>query len=467
MTEQHLKTANYTRRIPVRELRPSGWRTRIADHATESGLNPITEQLERMRHDTCDCMIWFMLRLMAIYRGLCTWKRDVKRACKRVPVKAAHRDLAGANLVVNGIWYVSNHTGMLFGATSAGAGWHRMVNLPMAILRAVVRVLLGRYVDDLFGADSPDCEVDGGMCVDVVFQLFGIPLDPKKSFNFTEAMSLLGILLRPDPAAGVVHVSIEEEKARRWSAELQHIETAGRWDPTQAGKMAGRLSFACCVAAGKKGRGYIGASHAQQHDPLPLVALSIRMRRSLHFWRWYLEERPPTLRHVQAGHRARTWMWADAACLSRGLGVVLYAQERWWYTTTKTPEKLIRDLLPRKDNQINFQEMLAMVIGLTTFITLLQGSLLLTFCDNDGVRAATQKASGGSPEVAHLVSHVWKTCALRHVVMYVARVESHANVADAPSRHDFQGVSALRATFVPAVLPASAQDIWAGDQPVA
>ena len=32
-----------TRRIPVREERAKGWRTRIVDHETESGINLVTE----------------------------------------------------------------------------------------------------------------------------------------------------------------------------------------------------------------------------------------------------------------------------------------------------------------------------------------------------------------------------------------------------------------------------------------
>ena len=31
-----------TRRIPVREERAKGWRTRVVDHETESGVNPAT-----------------------------------------------------------------------------------------------------------------------------------------------------------------------------------------------------------------------------------------------------------------------------------------------------------------------------------------------------------------------------------------------------------------------------------------
>ena len=122
-------------------------------------------------------------------------------------------------------------------------------------------------------------------------------------------------------------------------------------------------------------------------------------------------------------------------------------------------------LLERRDQQIGFQEMLAMVLGIATFTDLLRGTLLLNFCDNDGVRVSTQKGGGASPEVSHLVSHVWRTCASEQIALYVARVESHANLADAPSRGHFEDLRTLGATYVKAVLPPWAQDLWAFSVP--
>ena len=44
--------------------------------------------------------------------------------------------------------------------------------------------------------------------------------------------------------------------------------------------------------------------------------------------------------------------------------------------------------------------------------------------------------------------------------VYVARVESHSNVADAPSRLDFQLMRKLGAMEVAPVLPACAFQLW-------
>ena len=76
----------------------------MADHATESALNLVTEQLEKMRHDTCDVMVWLLLQLQRQFGPVRSWKRDVKRAFKRVPVRVQHHDLAGS------VWRVGTRT---------------------------------------------------------------------------------------------------------------------------------------------------------------------------------------------------------------------------------------------------------------------------------------------------------------------------------------------------------------------
>ena len=52
--EADLDTWTFTRRFPLRESRAKGWRTRVADHATESPLNPATAPCDRVQHDTVE-----------------------------------------------------------------------------------------------------------------------------------------------------------------------------------------------------------------------------------------------------------------------------------------------------------------------------------------------------------------------------------------------------------------------------
>ena len=123
------------------------------------------------------------------------------------------------------------------------------------------------------------------------------------------------------------------------------------------------------------GRAYLPPFHAQQHQPLPDDGLSVRFRRASKWWEWYLSERPPAVRRPVHHYRKRCYMWTDAAGASKGLAAVLWFEGRFYFTAAKTPDHVWTQFIPRGDNQIGCQEMLAVVLGLCTFADLIRDSL--------------------------------------------------------------------------------------------
>ena len=83
-----------TRRIPVREERAKGWRARVVDHETESGVNPATCLVDKMRHRTLDVRVAILLAFMLAGIMPEQWKRDISKAFRRVPVDAIHLEFA-------------------------------------------------------------------------------------------------------------------------------------------------------------------------------------------------------------------------------------------------------------------------------------------------------------------------------------------------------------------------------------
>ncbi|CAK0831274.1 unnamed protein product, partial [Prorocentrum cordatum] len=154
----HARDYLLTRRIPVREERNGEWKTRVADHGTESAVNLATGMGDATRHDTVDLMVEIMRSFIRRQVPFKSWKRDVKRAFRRFPIRGSHSDLAGSVWACNGQPWFSRHVGMPFGPTSAGASWHRGSNTVMAAMRTLLRIAAGRYVVDIFGADAVDCD---------------------------------------------------------------------------------------------------------------------------------------------------------------------------------------------------------------------------------------------------------------------------------------------------------------------
>ena len=75
--EVDLSRINITRRIPVRELRSKGWRTRPVDHATESMINDATRPSDRVRHDNIDVLVRILVSFVSACTPAMMWKRDI------------------------------------------------------------------------------------------------------------------------------------------------------------------------------------------------------------------------------------------------------------------------------------------------------------------------------------------------------------------------------------------------------
>ena len=146
-----LSQVSLTRRIPVRELRAKGWRTRTVDHATESLINDATKPTDRVRHDTVDVLITILLSFLAAARSPRMWKRFVSEAFRRCPIAEAPLDLSWVIFMALGRTWVSQHLGMPFGAASAvclASDWEPL-GLGCSHNGACS---LSRYLDDVLGA---------------------------------------------------------------------------------------------------------------------------------------------------------------------------------------------------------------------------------------------------------------------------------------------------------------------------
>ena len=74
-----------TRRLPVREERQKGMRTRSVDHFTESGINPATRPQDALTHETVDHFISLLVTYMSVGVAPLMWKRDVAKAFRKSP----------------------------------------------------------------------------------------------------------------------------------------------------------------------------------------------------------------------------------------------------------------------------------------------------------------------------------------------------------------------------------------------
>ena len=107
------------------------------------------------------------------------------------------------------------------------------------------------------------------------------------------------------------------------------------------------------------------------------------------------------------------------------------------------------------------QECLGVALALETFRGSLEHNLWTAFEDNMGVLHALTQGSGGGAEVNQLAGALWLDLAHSQIALNLRRVESHANIADGPTRDRFDMIEHCAAQWVEPRLPPCARDIWA------
>ena len=240
---------------------------------------------------------------------------------------------------------------------------------------------------------------------------------------------------------------------------MRRIIHAGILLPHHALKLAGRLTSAVTMSLDRVGRAFVKPFYAQAYDPYQRI--SAMLERACVWWIEYLSFRPPHTFRVECC-RPLIWMWTDASGESRLLGAVCLkivgGMSSWFYTALNTPHAIWDQLIDRGDHQIGYQEFLAVLLGYASFR--LNDVLMFAFIDNQGVLRSILKGSSRHPEMNMGVGKFWLDMAQFQIACYVGRVESSANIADGPSRNEFELLTALSAVYVPPKLPEWAWQVW-------
>ena len=316
-------------------------------------------------HDTVDTLIECVAYFMRAQVEVELWKRDVSKAFRRLPISHQHHDLCWVAFLVHGIGYAAAHRGMPFGTISAVYAWHRVGGFLLAIVRRMFLAPGGRFVDDFFGCNRRGVKLTGGHCLSIIATLVGLPCDPLKDAHFVQEMTVLGALVSVDVPRYGVSVAVSQDKAERWCRQLDRMLADGTCDPGQASKFAGRFSFAVSVSCDRVGRAFVKPFYAQAHSPLVGHRISMRMRLAAEWWRSFLKLRMPPF--VPCVKREHVLVWTDTAGESSWLAAVLCVQGKWFWTRYQVTQELWSLFIPRADDQIMMQELLAIPLAYETF----------------------------------------------------------------------------------------------------
>ena len=252
--------------------------------------------------------------------------------------------------------------------------------------------------------------------------------------------------------------------------------------PGQAAKIVGKLNFANQLAHGRFGRAFLRPLIRCIHAPLQDNMVSEWTLRVIQWWidvlrqeavEWQCMRIQPSYQAQLGGasllrpicDRKVVVSWTDAASTTRLLSAVFFDGGKFEYTRMEAPAQVLDDLVQRNDGMIGVLELLAVLLVLETWKEALQYARWQAYIDNDGVLYSIINASSRASDVNLLVGKLWKSLHTLSTDLTAFRIESKANIGDAPSRlsdeEELHDLKYLGATFVKPRLPPFLFSVWA------
>ena len=438
-------------RFPVSQPKQDGSvKIRPVDDGTRAGINAATTPSEKLTVDGVD-------RVLAACRAFydahgyapVLWKADVDAAYRRIPLAPGHAFAAWSAFLAKGRIWVSQHRALPFGAAGSVYGWDRVAAFIRHAARRLVRIPAGRYVDDYFAPDAPG-SVAHGMAVfaRLVRAILGPGSIASNKLEWGRMLVLLGISFAF--SAQGIHCCPSEDKIYKWTAVIRRALAFGALEPGAASKLAGALSWASQSLFKRLGRAFLRPLFAQQHGSCPRIKGPLRI--ALTWWLEILESGVHEVAAWEAQLMDAAHLFADARSTPPRVAAVLFARGSAWYTDWEPDAAIMRLFYQRSDNQIMSLELLAIAVAMSSFRHLLPRTAIEIFSDNRGAEQAMARGSARQFDHTCLVHGVWAMAAELAASVWVHRVPSSANIADPPSREDYDLVRRIEAKFVEPVL---------------
>ena len=399
---------------------------RAVDDETGSGTNSTTQPTAKLHCDGADALVSAAVLFTKLTGEVPSfWKADVDKAYRRLPVAPEQRWLLGVAFKHFGTTWIAQHNAMPFGSVASVHAWDRVGAFLRHVGRKLLKLPLGRYVDDFFAVDrEADAEHAMECFARVTRAILGEEALAKAKLEQGRPLGVLGLLFTADNEG--VSVRVNEDKTQKLLKELEDCLKKGKLSAGNAAKLAGRLSFAAQHTFRKLGRAMLRPLFQQEHAPLPGGKLGDSLKLALKWWQKAL-----ALKMSQKVLVAEETEVVELFCDARGspprLAAVLFADGRIQYTDLETPEELLKLFEAREDAQIMGQELLAIAVGLCTFMESLRGRCVRVWTDNKGGECALRSGAARAGDHNLLIHAMWLLAAKEGFGLWIERVQAESN----------------------------------------
>ena len=280
-----------------------------------------------------------------------------------------------------------------------------------------------------------------GIAAEALFDLFGMwfAKEGTKAVEFSDQVKTLGLVIRLGRATGPFTVGHTAERRQELCEALEAIPKTKCVEPKQAERLRGRMQWFEGYAFGR----------IAQHSLKTLGELAMRQQKVVTLTESEVSAIGFLLSRVRSAEAIRITttlldnflIFTDGACegdnnKSGSVGGVLVGPngQILEHFSSEVPSCYMSTLLKNSENPIYELELLPIYIALRLWSHKLISSHVVMYVDNDAARAALCKGYGATSAAQNIVQKIMEQECRCELKTWFARVPTHSNIADGPSR---------------------------------
>ena len=441
---------------------------RVIDDCSICGLNATVGLKERFKLQTVDRVASMLIHVFEVaspdaLSGIVGRTFDLKSAYRQFGICAQDRNMLrilvrdpiSSSLCCLGL------NALPFGAVGSVAAFLRIGLSIWHIGIVGLGIFWSNYFDD-YPTFSRECLASSCQwAVESLLTLLGVSFarEGRKALPFGEKFGMLGLEVDLKQCSRRrLHIGHTESRREELRLFIDDIISANEINQKTIERLRGRMVFFECYAFGRSANRALSAiTHACGSEYA--VPLSAEMKFALHLLKTRLENSKPLIVEPALFD---TWiLFTDGACEASartgGLGGVLLSpcgrcQEHF---SERVPAVLMHSFLSVSENPIYELELLPILVSYRAWGQRMKGAQLVVYLDNDAARHSLIRGVAGTPNGSVILDRILQLEDALSLKVWYARVPTHSNIADGPSRgscDEVQGLGSTRCQISASVL---------------
>eukprot|EP00435_Cladocopium_sp_Y103_P073752 s20_g45.t1 len=434
---------------------------RPIDNFSASHVNSATGLQDKLQVDTIDEICAMVKAWAQRSKGktpLVGRSYDLRKAYRQIGIHPEHLKFAWIS-----VWCPTDKCpklfrmeSMPFGATASVGAFLRISQALKCLGISNAALVWSSFYDDFVCVCPESAATQVDRMIRLIFQALGWQLssDEAKDVAFAPVFHALGVQFDLSTMAqGFFTVSNTESRRKELCTLIDAILEDDRMSVAEASSLRSRLLFADAQIFGRFAKSAlheIGRVSLGERDMQPL---SDSVQRSLQWMKDRVVTGPP--RKIDFNDAETFYLFLDGACTD-------VSEKHEWSGTSiggvlVYPDGSVRECfgeqLPQEwmqgwgwdaQQQYIFEaEIMPYAVSLVIWKNVLRRKCVFAFIDNEGARAAWIAGFASTKAAQHML-HIGTTLESRLAVYpYFARVPTHSNLGDAPSRGKFDVIARL------------------------